>query len=169
MIGVIPNPKKSLQIEKPISDVKAAIEYLYLYTTKYKMYYQSRTSVPQGGGGGGFGGGGGRGMGGGFFGTPPATVQGYLDPAYELDISIKKNSSRTRQHPSLKLFRYIWNKKLHNPLRNRFFYSKFSTVRDPQFVRLNFIYKFGKFDASLFKRKNTQNNGDINQDMQQGN
>ncbi len=65
MIGVISNPKKSLQIEKPISDVKAAIEYLYLYTTKYKMYYQSRTSVPQGGGGGGFGGGGGRGMGGG--------------------------------------------------------------------------------------------------------
>ena len=49
MIGVIPNPKKSLQIEKPISDVKAAIVYLYLYTTKYKMYYQSRTSVPQGG------------------------------------------------------------------------------------------------------------------------
>ncbi len=55
------------------------------------MYYQSRTSVPHGGGGGGFGGGGGgRGMGGGFFGTPPATVPGYLNPVYELDVSIKK-------------------------------------------------------------------------------
>ncbi len=29
-------------------------------------------------------------MGGGFFGIPPATVQGYLNPVYELDVSIKK-------------------------------------------------------------------------------
>jgi len=28
--------------------------------------------------------------------------------------------------------------------------------RDPTFVRLNFSYRFGKFDASLFKRKNNR-------------
>jgi len=27
-------------------------------------------------------------------------------------------------------------------------------VRDQQFFRLNFAYRFGKFDVSLFKRKN---------------
>lgn len=28
--------------------------------------------------------------------------------------------------------------------------------RDPQFFRLNFSYRFGKFDVSLFRRKNTR-------------
>ena len=28
--------------------------------------------------------------------------------------------------------------------------------RDPAFVRINFSYRFGKFDASLFKRKNNR-------------
>jgi hypothetical protein len=28
--------------------------------------------------------------------------------------------------------------------------------RDPQVVRLNFNLRFGKFDATLFKRKNTR-------------
>lgn len=38
MIGVIPNPKKTLQVEKPSSEVKTAIEHLYLYSPKYKVY-----------------------------------------------------------------------------------------------------------------------------------
>jgi hypothetical protein len=28
--------------------------------------------------------------------------------------------------------------------------------RDPQLVRVNFSYRFGKFDVSLFRRKNTR-------------
>ncbi|WP_212747757.1 hypothetical protein, partial [Pseudoalteromonas aurantia] len=28
--------------------------------------------------------------------------------------------------------------------------------RDPQVIRLNFSYRFGKFDLNLFKRKNTK-------------
>jgi len=38
MIGVIPNPKKSFQIEKPVAEVKQAIEHLLLFTTKYKLF-----------------------------------------------------------------------------------------------------------------------------------
>ena len=36
--------------------------------------------------------------------------------------------------------------------------------RDPQVLRLNFSWRFGKFDASLFKRKNQKsqdNSGDM--------
>jgi ferric enterobactin receptor len=32
--------------------------------------------------------------------------------------------------------------------------------RDPQVLRLNFNWRFGKFDASLFKRKNMKAPGD---------
>jgi hypothetical protein len=35
--------------------------------------------------------------------------------------------------------------------------------RDPQVFRLNFNYRFGKMDVSLFKRKNTK--ADSNVDM----
>jgi hypothetical protein len=48
-----------------------------------------------------------------------------------------------------------------------FFTQTSSRIRDPQFVRLNFSWRFGKFDTSLFKRKNQQNNGDIMQDVPQ--
>ena len=32
--------------------------------------------------------------------------------------------------------------------------------RDPQVFRLNFNYRFGKFDANLFKRKNNRTEGE---------
>jgi len=33
-------------------------------------------------------------------------------------------------------------------------------IRDPQLLRLNFTYNFGKVDASLFKRKNNNTEGE---------
>jgi hypothetical protein len=42
MIGVIPNPKKSFQIERDIEEVKLAIEHMHLFTKDYK-YYKSNT------------------------------------------------------------------------------------------------------------------------------
>ncbi len=35
-----------------------------------------------------------------------------------------------------------------------FFIQESWRIRDPQLVRLNFSWRFGKFDLSLFKRKN---------------
>ena len=48
-----------------------------------------------------------------------------------------------------------------------FFVQDVQRRRDPQVLRLNFNYRFGKFDASLFKRKNTK--ADTNVDMGSGN
>jgi hypothetical protein len=37
-----------------------------------------------------------------------------------------------------------------------FFVQTSERRRDPQVLRINFSYRFGKFDASLFKRKSTK-------------
>jgi ferric enterobactin receptor len=41
-----------------------------------------------------------------------------------------------------------------------YFIQTYSRLRDPQMFKLNFAYRFGKLDASLFKRKS--NGGDSN-------
>jgi len=40
--------------------------------------------------------------------------------------------------------------------------------RDPQLLRLNFSWRFGKFDASIFKRKNNKQQGDPGGGMDMG-
>jgi hypothetical protein len=41
-------------------------------------------------------------------------------------------------------------------------------TRDQQFFRLNFAYRFGKFDVSLFKRKNLKADSENMQSGMQG-
>jgi hypothetical protein len=45
-----------------------------------------------------------------------------------------------------------------------YFIQDASRRRDPQVFRLNFNLRFGKFDASLFKRKNTRSDNLQNMD-----
>jgi hypothetical protein len=40
--------------------------------------------------------------------------------------------------------------------------------RDPQLLRLNFSWRFGKFDPNLFKRKNMKNQSDGSENMNMG-
>jgi len=37
---------------------------------------------------------------------------------------------------------------------SQYFVQNYDRIRDPQMFRLNFAYRFGKIDMSLFKRKN---------------
>lgn len=135
------------------------------FTIQLSGDYQSKTSVPQTGGGGGRG----MGMGGGFFGTPPATLQGYVKPVYGVDLSVKKEFLKNKAAALTLSFTDIFRTKEYTTYYDTEYFTQTSTrVRDPQFIRLNFSYKFGKFDASLFKRKNTNNGGDILQDMNGG-
>ena len=43
-----------------------------------------------------------------------------------------------------------------------FFIQDVFRRRDPQILRINFSWRFGKFDASLFKRKSNKNQEDQN-------
>lgn len=128
------------------------------FTIQLSGDYQSKTAVPQTGGGGG------RGMGGGFSGSPPATLQGYVEPIYSVDLSVKKEFFKNKASATLS-FSDIFRSKQYTTYYDTDYYTQSSSrIRDPQFIRLNFSYKFGKFDSSIFKRKNT-NGGEMLQDM----
>jgi outer membrane receptor protein involved in Fe transport len=131
--------------------------------------YQAKTVLPpSSGGGGGRGGMGGGGM---MWGGGPQTgSQGYNLPRYGIDLAIRKE--------------FTWKKgrtanitlSMNDILRTQLFESYSSSSlfnqtnqrrRDPQVLRLNFSYRFGKFDVSLFKRKNTKADQSGGMDMMQ--
>ena len=100
----------------------------------------------RGGGGGGYGGGGGN------------SAQGYTIPVWWADLAISKSFMKRTLNVSLNvqdLFRSrIFGSYSESPLfiQNSERWSNF------QVVRLNVSYRFGKADASLFKRKNASEN-----------
>ncbi|MDB5248653.1 MAG: TonB-dependent receptor [Segetibacter sp.] len=119
--------------------------------------YYARTVLPQaGGGGGGRGGGGG---GGGFGGGPVATAQGYINPRYSFDIAIRKDW--TWKGGNSAALTLSMNDFLRTQLYSTYSESPFLVQtsvrrRDPQVLRVNFAYRFGKFDLNLLKRKNNK-------------
>ena len=112
---------------------------------------------------GGSAGGGGRG--GGMFGGGGATAsQGYIRPNYGVDAAIRfeflKNKTASL---SLNVNDIFKTRRYNAHSASGFFVQDIYRVRDQQVFRLNFNFRFGKFDAALFKRKNT--NADSNIDM----
>jgi outer membrane receptor protein involved in Fe transport len=123
--------------------------------------YQSKSVLPQSGGGGG----GGRG---GWGGGAQPSAQGYVNPNYGVDIAIRKDFLKNKA-ASLTLT-------MNDVLKTReYSYYSYSTIvtqdyqriRDQQILRLNFSYRFGKVDMSLFKRKNVRAGLEGIQDAQQ--
>ena len=120
--------------------------------------YQSKTLVPinSGGRGGMFGGG------------PQPTAQGYIKPIYGLDIAIKKDFLKNNAASlTLQFSDILRTKKYETHAETAFFIQDNSRRRDPQVVRLNFSWRFGKFDVALFKRKNMKGDIENMQNMQQ--
>ncbi len=124
--------------------------------------YQAKTVLPPGGGGGGGRGGGGGGMGGGggwMGGGAQGSAQGYNLPRYGFDLAIRKDFTwKNGQSGSLTLsMNDIFRTQLFESYTESIFFQQTSQRRrDPQVLRLNFNYRFGKFDATLFKRKNNK-------------
>lgn len=136
--------------------------------------YQSRSALPVstsnsgsgGGGRGGFGGGGG----GGFGGGTPSTTQGYIDANYGVEMGVRKDFQIKKNTASVSI---NWNDIFRS--RRYFVHSEADGFvqddwrrRDPQVVRINFSYRFGKFDVALFKRKNTRGDQEGMQNGMQG-
>jgi outer membrane receptor protein involved in Fe transport len=118
--------------------------------------YQARTVLPPGGGGMGGGRGGGGMM---WGGGPQTTAQGYNLPRYGVDLAIRKDWTwKNGQTGSLTLsMNDIFKTQLFQSYSESAFFQQTSERRrDPQVLRVNFSYRFGKFDASLFKRKSTK-------------
>ena len=132
--------------------------------------YQAKTILPPGGGSGG---GGGRGMGGGgmmWGGGPQATAQGYNLPRYGFDMAIRKDWTwKNGQSGSLTLSvdDLFKTKIFKSNSESQYFIQYNERTRDQQIFRLNFSYRFGKFDTSLFKRKNSKTDQGGGMDMMQ--
>lgn len=135
--------------------------------------YQAKTVLPPGGGGGGRGGmGGGMGGGGPMGGGSQGSAQGYNNPRYGFDLAIRKEWTwKNGQSGSLTLsMNDVFRTQLFESYSESIYFQQISQRRrDPQVLRLNFNYRFGKFDATLFKRKNNKaSQGDSGMDMMGG-
>jgi outer membrane receptor protein involved in Fe transport len=123
------------------------------YSIQLSGDYQSRSLLPpsnsgRGGPGGMLGGGGG-------FGQVSASAQGYIKPIYGIDFSIRKNFLKNNAASLTLQVNDIFRTRLNaTHSESIFFVQDNQRRRDPQVVRLNFNWRFGKFDISLFKRKN---------------
>lgn len=115
--------------------------------------YQSKTNLPinnnQGGPGGG-----------GPFGQAQSSSQGYIKSFWGTDIAVKKsflkNNAASLSVSMNDIFRtHIQDQYSESP----YFIQNYSRLNNPQIVRINFTYHFGKMDVNLFKRQNTKANG----------
>ncbi len=135
--------------------------------------YQSKSALPVSTSNSGQGGGGGRGPGGGgggFGGGTPSTTQGYIDANYGVDLGLRKDFQIKKNTATISV---NWS----DIFRTRRYFVHSEAVgfvqddwrrRDPQIVRVNFSYRFGKFDVSLFKRKNMRGESEGMQNGMQG-
>jgi hypothetical protein len=116
------------------------------YTVQLSGSYQSRTALVQGGGGGR----------GGWGGGPSSSAQGYTIPVWYVDFSIRKEFWERKASLTFNVQDIFRSRKTGNHSETSEFVQDSWRRRDPQLARLTFSYRFGKFDTSLFKRKNTR-------------
>lgn len=122
------------------------------YSIQLTGDYTSKTILPPARGGGG----GGRMWGGGNL----STANGYSDPVYGFDVAFKKDFLKDKSASVSVSMNDIFRTRVYTThSRSDFSKTIFSIqdnerTRDAQVVRLNLNWRFGKFDVSLFKRKN---------------
>jgi ferric enterobactin receptor len=123
-------------------------------------FYQSKSNLPVNSGnnqGGGPGGGN----------VITSASQGYISAFWAVDAALSKsflkNDAASVSLSVSDLFRSRWSDQFSE---SQYFTQQYNRIRDPQLLKLNFTYKFGKMDVSLFKRKNMNTSG--SQDAMQG-
>ena len=136
------------------------------YSIQLSGDYQAKTLVAPGGGGGGGGRGGGPMFGGGN--TPSA--QGFIRPIYGVDIALRKDFLKNNAASLTLQVNDIFKTRLNSTFSQSVFFEQNSERRrDWQVFRLNFNWRFGKMDVSLFKRKNNRIDSESMQGMQGNN
>ena len=141
-----------------LTKVNTTFKIKKIFTLQISGDYRSKTALQVGGNTQGRFGGSGMGMGGGggnYMGGTTTTAQGYMLPTYSIDASLKyefiKNKAASLSFSISDIFK---TKKNITYSENEFFIQTVDRRRDAQVFKLNFNYRFGKFDVSLFKRKN---------------
>jgi hypothetical protein len=121
------------------------------FTVQLSAVYQSKTNLPVNTGGGGPGGGGPP------MGAAQSSSQGYIKANWGMDIAIKKTFLKNDAAAVTLSISDLFRTRISEQYSySDYFTQTYSRLRDPQMVRLNLSYRFGKMDMSLFKRKNTR-------------
>ena len=129
------------------------------FTIQISGDYQSkRISAPGGwwwwrpwvcGGGGMFGGGAG------------SASQGFIRPNYGVDAALRFEFMKNKvASVGLSVNDIFRTRKFDSHTESPFFVQDVVRLRDAQIFRLNFNYRFGKFDANLFKRRSNRGDGE---------
>ncbi len=130
------------------------------FSYQFSGQYQAKTILPPGGNSAGGGGGrGGMGGGGGGWGGPQSTAQGYNFPAFDFDMALKKDWTLSGGRTASLSFSVndVFKTRVNKTFSQSQYFTQTATrVRDQQFFRLNFTYRFGKFDVNLLRRKSTK-------------
>jgi outer membrane receptor protein involved in Fe transport len=129
------------------------------FTLQITGDYTSKTVLPPGGTAAAISGpGGGRG---GAAGTVSGNAQGYSLPTGGVDASLKYEFFKNKAASLTFNISDIFATRRSDVYINSQYSTQHSLrYRDPQFFRLQFNYRFGKTDVSLFKRKNTREDPD---------
>jgi outer membrane receptor protein involved in Fe transport len=109
--------------------------------------YQAKTVLPPTSGSGGPGG---------FFQPVLTSAQGYINPYYGIDMAVKKDWTWKGGNTislSVGMNDIFRTETVSTYSVSQYFTQTTSRLRDPQLLRINLSYRFGKLDASLFKRK----------------
>jgi ferric enterobactin receptor len=122
------------------------------FSIQLSAEYQSKTNLPINNNQGGMGGPG--------FGQAQSSSQGYIRPFWGMDLAVRKsflkNNAATVSLSFSDMFR---TRKQDQHSESIYFTQDYYRLNNPQMVRLNFSYRFGKMDLSLFKRQNTKSTG----------
>ena len=133
------------------------------FSIQFSGDYTAKTLVAPGGGGNRGG------MGMMFGGGSQPSSQGYIKPVFGADLSIRKEFLKNNAASVTLQFSDIFRTKIYaTHADGPTFMQDNERRRDPQFVRLNFNWRFGKIDVSLFKKKNMKGEMENMQNAQQG-
>ncbi len=121
--------------------------------------YQSKTNLPVSTGG--------------SMGGPPmmqsqSSSQGYISPSWGMDLAIKKSFLKNNAASVSLSITDIFRTRINTQYSSSdYFTQTYSRLRDPQMLKLNFTYRFGKLDVSLFKRKSSNGDNSATESVQQ--
>lgn len=94
------------------------------------------------------------------------TAQGYTKSYWFVDASVRKDLMKNQASLTLSMQDVFGTRKMGSYTATDFFTQDSYRIMNPQMVRLNFSYRFGKMDTSLFTRKNNRVNMQGNDMMQ---
>jgi outer membrane receptor protein involved in Fe transport len=134
------------------------------FTLQLSGDYTSKTVLAPGGSASS--GGGGRG---GFGQSVSGNAQGYSKPTYGVDAALKYEFMKNKVASFTLSVSDIFKTRQSDIYTSSSYFTQHAIrTRDQQFFRLNFAYRFGKFDVALFKRKNQKGDQESMQNSMQG-